>query len=262
MKSYEHLIREAGDVFENLDGVFRFGQETSAQLYDITSPDAQKLFKGILIARGYLPEASETGLSKYLRGESLASCFYTADITGGEIDYVIFVGEVHKAALPVIMGEEIIHGEHHTKHARNSCKPFNELFTDLPVECLGFLGALYVADNSGTDVFYRLNITQPSLDHDFVSREDANHFIGYMIATQIHESGKEIPYRDMFHAPSQNEMWEVVRGIVRPRVVFRQTPGKDKKFAYETLQDFCSEAGLGADIEVEDIGRDGIQKDS
>lgn len=229
------LFEMAKVVCRDLDSVFRFKyQDVEGQIYSLIDPTVQRIYLTLLEGRGESEEAAKEDLQKRLAGERNEVCHYVGDVLAGKPDYIIFVPDV-SAVTPIILGEEVTHGEHNTQHIRDNCcyGEFLKRFSSPTSEFIGMLGLYHIAKSRYSDVAFHL-IPPKVIDGD-VDRDELGHWIGYLVASQLLESGKEIPYSGLFHAPDQKTVWSMAKELVRPSVSL-PTPSKNERdVVYQTV---------------------------
>jgi hypothetical protein len=207
MNPLKELEDIADDVRRELDGQFRF-------IY----PDSQvRAYLGDIKMQGCLDEFLEIsrkkGLSKWDVNDQLnhlstpdaGTCIYTGDVSA--MDYAVFVGEISEKT-PIILGEEITHGEHGTEHIRRlgSAEGYHKEFGPAAPELLGLLGTYIMIKKLSSD--------ENPITLVFKGSKGA-HWAGYTYAKRLIDSGKEIPYPDIFHAKNRQEIWDIIKGIIR-----------------------------------------------
>ena len=240
------LFDMAKGVWEELNGIFRFKYtDTEGQIYSLTDPDAQRLYLGLQKLRGRSDEYAKEELRKRLVGERNAECHYVSDIFKGNpdhpVDCMIFVPDVHDCT-PISLGEEITHGEHTSQHVRDSGSyaEFARRFSQPTKEFLGLLGAAVIAKSHEVEITLR----PPEVSGGDVDQYDLDHWIGYDVAGQLVNSGREIPHSNLFHAPDQKALWGMVKEIVRPHITLPRRERGVNDALYERARKTVTDCGL------------------
>ncbi len=246
------LFEMAKEVCEELDTLFRFKyQDVEGQIYSLADPTAQKMYLTLLGARGESEEAAKEDLRKRLARERNEVCHYVSDIftEKGSPDYIIFVPDVSDVTR-VVLGEEVTHGEHSTQHIRdNRCYgEFLKKFSSPTREFIGMLGVYHIASLEARrkDSDVSIDLIPPKVVDGSMDQDKLGHWIGYLVASQLLESGEEVPYSGIFHAPDQKTVWSMVKEIVRPSISL-PAPGKNERDAvYQTVLESLGDCELDA----------------
>jgi hypothetical protein len=209
MDTLKELADIATSVRSELDKAFRFrysDSEVNAQVYDAEVMKCMDVLVSVQKLRG----ASEKEVKReieHLSRPGTGTCAYTGDLLP-DCDYMVFVRGISEAT-PVVLGEEIAHGEHETEHVRRigSRKGYFEEFGTAAPEFIGYLGMHCMAKKvlpAGKHI---------TLD---MHKADLAHKAGYTYASRLVNSGKEIPYADIFHAKDRKEMWDIMKDVTGP----------------------------------------------
>lgn len=205
---FKGLEDEATRVRKDLDGLFKFiyaDDEVNAYVGDVCTKRCMEEFIAAAKLTG-IPELEVRREIGYLSGSNSGVAIYIGDVS--DTDYAVFVRGVSEAT-PIILGEEITHGEHKTEHVRRlgSVAGFHNQFGDVSIEFLGYLGLYHISKGVAS--------ASNSVVLD-VSRADGANRIGYDYASRLIRSGKEISYPDLFHAKNNKEIWDIVNDIIGP----------------------------------------------
>lgn len=206
MERLEELKKIADGVRKDLDKRFRFDyydSEVNAYVGDASMEGCMREFLAMERLRG-APESEVKRQMEHLSNPGSGACIYIGDVS--DIDYAVFVNGMSKAT-PIVLGEEVTHGEHKTEHIRRlgSVEAFYKEFSPAIMEILGYLGIYCMAENlvsAGNHV---------TLD---MEGSDDGHMAGYACARYMIDSGKEIPYTDIFHAKTGEEILRIMKEIV------------------------------------------------
>ncbi|MCK5019060.1 MAG: hypothetical protein KAS32_18510 [Candidatus Peribacteraceae bacterium] len=241
MSSETKLFEMAKEVYGDLNDVFKFKySDVFGQICSLKDPTVQKMYKSLLGIRGKTKEAAEEDLAKRLSGELQEECHYVDDVFNNKIDYIIFVPD-ESSVTPMVLGEEVTHGEHTSQHIRDigSHKNFKKSFSVQTREFMGMMGVLNILKNYPD---FSINLITPKISDTGIDQYDLDHWVGYLVASQLVASGKEIPYSDLFHAADQKTVWNMTKEIIKPSI-FLPKPAKDKakdviaKVVEKTLKD-------------------------
>ena len=206
MKQLKDLENMAAGVRDELDKMFRFlykDSEVNAYLGDASRKRCMKTFLAVEKLRG-APESEVKKQMEYLSKPNSGTGISIGDVS--DMDYAVFVNGMSNVT-PIVLGEEITHGEHQTEHVRRlgSVAGFRKEFSDAAIEFLGYLGMYCMAKkvaSAGNSVIL-----------DTTKADDA-HNAGYNFAKKLISSGKEIPYPDIFHAKNKEEIRNIFNDII------------------------------------------------
>jgi hypothetical protein len=209
----KELQEQADSVRGELDRAFRFRPEGAKSYFgDIDVEESARAFGLFAVARRYSKPELEREI-QYLRRPDAATCMFLGDVSN--YDYAVFVRGVNDLT-QVILGEQISCGEYMAEHVRRlgSLEGFYREFNRISPELIGALGRHIMekkADSEGneTEVDERKFGLNPNPEYD-------PQLAGYMYACRLVDSGKEIPYHEIFHAKDKREMWDIVKRITGP----------------------------------------------
>lgn len=198
----------ASEVRDELDSVFRFRYRDSEVIAELVDVSRKSAMDALLLLADRLEGAPAPELKRRLRLLAKPGGAMYAYIGDSNTDYQIFINGM-SAATPIILGEEITHGEHATEHVRRlgSVQDFNREFDEDSIEMLGYLGRFWMARKAA---MAGKRVTFKRFKGDDMYPE------GYDHAVQLISSGKDIPYVDIFHARDRKEMWDIIKGITGP----------------------------------------------
>ena len=208
MERLEELKKIADGVRKDLDKRFRFDyydSEVNAYVGDASMEGCMREFLAMERLRG-APESEVKRQMEHLSNPGSGACIYIGDVS--DTDYAVFVNGVSEAT-PILLGEEITHGEHVTEHVRRlgSLEGFYREFGHAAPELLGYLGMHIMAK--------KLASAGNAITLD-TSKTEGAHKAGYTYASRLINSGKEILYPDIFHAKNRKEIWDIMKDITGP----------------------------------------------
>ena len=243
------LETAAGKVRKQLDEVFRFKYaDDQVRAYLKAGPpivDVQAEVLRISRLKGVDPCGTWSVLNGFAVDPDFATSIYTRDIS--DFDYSVFLSDISYKT-PLILGEEITHGEHETEHTRRlgSNKDFYTKFSPPSIELLGYLGMDHIARTAP-----KLERSITISDSDYL---ECCHIIGYSVAKQLIDSGN-VPHSDLFHAGDQAAIWSIAKDIVKPRILVSNR----RRDFYPSLKEWLQITGLDAEIVPVDgwMGPDG-----
>ncbi len=226
-------------VREDISGLFQI--QTHGAVVEFTSPEgyAQRL-RDLLAARNITDQADIDATVKRI-GEATEIGGVTAYC--GDLDlalewrprYIIFLSNASKIThLPAILAEEVTHGEHEAYMIDDvgmSYADYQTSFHAISKEFLGYLGRKRVIEIIGLEGRYGTTL-DASRD---LTENEWSHFIGYWIADDLLDKGKKLPYRELFHATSEEEMWHILKTAMGDD--FNFTLNFAENLNYEKLQE-------------------------
>lgn len=228
-----------------LDRYFDFGNgRTTYQVFDVGNSGGRLRFFRTLLDMGHDINRAQGYVHSLLLGRNSAGCLYTRNIPGYETDYFLFSNGID-IKTPYKLGEEIVHGEHEVHHRREGGDwSFGKNFGGPAIEFLGFIGSDLMARRTG----FETSVSGRFGDREH-NEEDLEHWVGYSVAKQFVESG-DVPYSELYRAENEGRLWEMVGGVIRPRLDATVPPGFDVDYLARRIGETLKRTSLAADIEI------------
>lgn len=189
-----------------------------------------------------------------------ACCTYTLDLDGTLRAYNGFIISCIPDDFPFHIAEIVTTGEHAMNHKDRyrTLDEYKSRFSDPFTAMLSMLGAHSYGVDSG---YNDLGIIVENLFRPRKYSPDSamSNYIGYGIAQSVIDRSKsdcfQIPYRDLFHAKSQMEGWDVVVDIADPYIVLHAEEIAD--FGAARIGEIFCQMGFRPNIRLEllDKGR-------
>ncbi|MBN2042989.1 MAG: hypothetical protein JW754_04255 [Candidatus Aenigmarchaeota archaeon] len=230
-KTLRGLSRE---IRADLSSLFNLG-DSSFAVYSIGTESGKREYRKIHENDGdYTKEEIEDNISGFGPGGKRAQTIYLGGILG-DSEYAVFVaGEDIEKILPKVIGEELTHGEHATRHLemdifrRDWIKALEDYIAKFPEQASEFIseiGYRFISQKFPEGVLendtYENDVPPVCVDGpEYVA---AKQIAGQLISKEGFDRSSEI-----FHAKNQGEVWEIVNGIFIPNVKFKYNPKSPK----------------------------------
>ncbi len=209
-------------VLKKLQETFQFSPHRGTWNV-LAEENGRQLYRAILREQGYNKELIERELQSHYNLFPAAT-LYTGDLhINPPFKYIVFLGR--PGILPLVLGEEITHGEHMASFADKGFsykEDFHQRFDEVALEFIGHLGYWIILED--------LQAVE-TLDDSFQARdlntayELLDHAIAYTAVEIIAKNFDNIPYPDLFHASNQRDMWGIVRdGVKQPLPIKFKVP--------------------------------------
>jgi hypothetical protein len=262
-------------VYENPDGSFaRIDTQQSA---DQVTRDLRDVFGFNPAVRGNVIFAGDEINPVYRmlmekRGSSLADlesfhqrlveatevgggATYSGDLELGldpHPDYLVFMSVRSSAVLfPIVLAEEITHGEHMAgviNWEGISFPEYRSRFSSMTEEFLGYIGRKKIIEAAGLVGGY-----EPIID---LSREmtedDWAHKLAYLAVDDLFENNRDLPLRELFRAPDEETFWKIAKEAVSDGVKFgfKFPAGRDYAGLKEWIDQFIKRSKADVFIET------------
>ncbi len=190
----------------------------------------------------------DSDVTKFFNGIGAGKCINTNGLGAGsslpQIDYIVFVPEIGEIT-PVVFGEEITHGEHCLFHGSNWCD-YEMKFSQPSYEHVAFLGNMLIGEKTEMKM-----VSEEVLRLDSRSNieSEINHFMGYSSADQLAKKGT-VPFRDIFHAENEKELWKTVNDIIIPRISIDSNGVRKRDELYRSVSGKAEDMGMRAIIDI------------
>jgi hypothetical protein len=243
MQEGNDLKAIAQEVWDDLDKIFRFG-EKSRMYIGTVSEDDESIHITLYGAEDVPGAELNTLADRHFSGNVSGNHIYLQN--GRPAEYVLFVSGISDET-PVIMGEGITNCEHKKTYANlsGSLDNYARDFHGSSETFVSMLGSLYISRLHGFELMpLPLDVGEPQFEAVKDSRK-----IGCAIAKQLHDSGMP-RYQEIFHAPNQGAMWDMVRNVISPKLDMFVPKGVDKDPYYKRMKAAMEDARLKGEINI------------
>jgi hypothetical protein len=202
----------------------------------------------LLIAVEHSEGMAQMALEDLALPETKGTCFNVRRKIEN-MDYVIAIFWPPKSdfGLEMTFSEEIMHGEHHAKHAKHV--PYGELFSRIAQEFFGGLGKAHLLSKHKNQKFrYSLTPARYDAEKDHVLI-DPYHLVGYQLSEQAYNV---LPCSELFEITDENELWKRFNDVFIPNI---QVPvpvqwGEDGENLIFTIKENLLTLGLDTTVEL------------
>jgi hypothetical protein len=234
----------AYDVWEELNRAFDFGGKPEIYVMGLVNEDEENINVKFYGPEKLDPEKVIMMHRKFF--EEIPASEYLSLPDGKPVEYMLIVDDNGEENRPT-MANGITQYEHKITHSRSlgSLENYHKVFRGLSEPFIGALGYFYMARQLGfrAEEKSTWDVGEPG----YKTLED-NIKAGNAIAFMVHNSDM-VRYKDIFHAPDQKHMWEIV-GVIRPRIDLIVPKDMDKDFYYRSMHAAFEESGLEGEINI------------